>query len=412
MNENVKLTDAEIEKLMDASNRPTKAEIVSEDAVSDKKIRNFLVIGCGDGGCNIASQIKQAMPFVKVIAYNTTERAMDRLHSNINIVPLKLGSTTEKAEDGSGKKRDYSQAVFKQGSYKQVLAKAAEYCNADDSIEYILITTTTDGGTGGGVSPMVAKFIHDNLQIPTIILGVYPSLTEDASAMYNVMCWQSEVEKIGLPYIVLSNQADNDKMNKLLVHNIVNQQATEIVRILTGVPFGNTNISAVDNRDMYMLLGTMTGRISVVGSTDKLSVGKSVDDYLIERFEKSQVVVPANVGGLALFVKGPSDMISKADTSLSKFCAVYGMPKVKYTHIEESKDIYIAVVCVGCSEPAENLAMFRQRYDEVMDGINVIASVVDQYKEGMESPMSGGAYQTKRHRFDANSEVNISALDL
>lgn len=409
MTNEVKLSDKEIETFVKKRDGVVAASITDGP---DKKVRNFLVIGCGDGGCNIASLIKTQIPMTKVIAYNTSERAMNNLTTDINIIPLKTDEEAgkdEKTEDGSGKDRGLSQSIFKRGSYRQVANKAIEYINADNTIEYILITTTTGGGTGGGISPMLAKFMADNLPIPVIVLGVYPSLSEDATAMYNAMAWQSEVEKYNIPYIILDNNKSDS--NPVTIHRIVNELAADTIKLLSGVLYGNTNITAVDNQDMYTLL-TMPGRISAIGSADKLPVGKSLDDYLIEHFTQSQMVAPVNLKGVALFVKGPEDLISRVDTSLTKFSAQYGVPAIQYVHLEESKDTYIAVVCSGCGEASDRLAMCKQRYDEVMDGVAETQSSVDTLLQDMSSPIGGSNRAGKKPRISLNTELDLSALDL
>ena len=120
----VKLSDKEIETFVKKRDGVVAASITDGP---DKKVRNFLVIGCGDGGCNIASLIKTQIPMTKVIAYNTSERAMNNLTTDINIIPLKTDEEAgkdEKTEDGSGKDRGLSQSIFKRGSYRQVANKA------------------------------------------------------------------------------------------------------------------------------------------------------------------------------------------------------------------------------------------------------------------------------------------------
>src|SRR5574344_1354840 len=174
------LTDQEIRELVKsgsapkadttpaATNRNVKesATMPTQTTIDPETVsRNLLVIGCGDGGCNIASAIRDRISDVSVIAFNTSSRGMDNIHADVKLIPAE--------EDGSGKFRDYSQDVFKSGAYNKLFTHVQKYVAETKNLQYIIVTTTCDGGTGSGVSPMVARFISDNFDTPVIIVGVY-----------------------------------------------------------------------------------------------------------------------------------------------------------------------------------------------------------------------------------------------
>lgn len=402
MNENPirnELTDAEMRAVIDKSNKATAAP-ANVAALSKKTARNILVIGCGDGGCNIASIIHQTLEDSRVIAYNTSMRAMENISADIKIL------TSE--EDGTGKSREYSQDVFRAGSYKHMLDSVKKLAEQMNGLEYIVVTTTCDGGTGGGVSPMLAKFIADNMNIPVIIVGVYPSMQEDLTAQYNTMRWQQDVEKTGIPYMVFDN--DMVKMpSRNDVHSTVNSAVATAMYILTGEPFGDTNISSIDNRDMYMLLSHMGGRIAIYGGPDRPAANQTLDDYLIELTKKFPEPAPCGVSGVGLFVKGPADFINRMDTSLEKFMGTYGVVAAKYVHVEESEDVYIGLVCARCDEASDRLYMIRQRYDEIRRAMQNRQSTINAVLEGVDSPL--GAVSRKVITKNA-AEPDLSALGI
>lgn len=365
----------------------------------DVPSRNFITVGLGDGGCNIASAIAKEISSTFTILYNTSTRAMDRLTGDARIFP--------DGKDGSGKLRSYSQNVFKQGAYKNLISVIQTVSDKIANLEYILVTTTAAGGTGGGVSPIAAKFIADNVDIPVILIGVYPSITEDATAQFNAMTWQTEVIKTGLPYIILDN--NDTSVNTLSIHEKINQQAVAIAKILSGQMFGETNISSIDNRDMYMLLQHIGGRITAYGTNQKPGVGKTLDDTLLELIEKWNEPAPVVLGGVGLFLKGPEDMIRNADTSLTKLRSVFGDISVQYVHLEISDEVYIALVCSGCGEPAARLTMMRQKYDEITNSIKKQDSIVSSIITGVENPL--GMADEDRPR-KVRTEMDLSALDL
>lgn len=365
----------------------------------DAPSRNFITVGLGDGGCNMASAIAKEIPSAFTILYNTSTRAMDRLTADARIFP--------DGKDGSGKLRSYSQNIFKQGAYKNLIGTIQSVADKIVNLEYILVTTTAAGGTGGGVSPIAAKFISDNIDIPVILIGVYPSITEDATAQFNAMTWQTEVTKTGLPYIILDNNGSSN--NTLSIHEKINQQVVDIAKILSGQMFGETNISSIDNRDMYMLLHHIGGRIAVYGTNQKPGVGKTLDDTLLELINKWNEPAPAILRGVGLFLKGPEDMIRNADTSLAKLRSAFGDISVQYVHLEISDEVYIALVCSGCGEPGARLTMMRQKYDEITSNIKEQDHILSSIISGVENPL--GVTDDDRPK-RVRTEMDLSALDL
>ena len=398
--------DAAIRGVIDSAKKAGKltgAEFIDRLPVPS---RNFIAVGMGDGGCNIAAAIGKALPSVFTIGYNTSNKGMTNLHLDAHIYP--------DGEDGSGKARSYSQDVFRQAAHKTLIATIQQAAQSDKMInlEYILVITTVAGGTGGGTSPMAAKFIADNMNVPVIIMGVYPNINEDTTALYNTMAWQDEVLRTGLPYIILDNTNEivegRDSTSIFATHEKVNAQAVEIVNILAGKMFGETNITAIDNRDMYMLLQHIGGRIAVYGTVNRPGVGKSLDEMLLNVFTKWNQPVPTTAKGIGLFLKGPEDMIRNADTSLTKLRSIFGDFAVQYTHLEVSDEVYVALVCSGCDVPEGKLRTIRQKYDEMLAAVKTQDFNMTGITSGIKSPLG----DTRTSKVKSTTEIDLSALDL
>lgn len=397
MNEN-KTTNMTAEEAAALVRKSTGAtEVKTTDRINNTDtMRKLLIVGTGDGGCNIASAIRQAVPSCLAITYNTSNKGMDNIKTDMMIIP--------NAEDGSGKERSYSQEVFKAKPYDNLLRGAQELDDKYD-LDYVIVTSTADGGTGGGVSPMVAKLLSDNLDVPVIILGVYPAISEDAVAQQNAILWQKDVEKTKLPYMIF----DNEGPNKLEMHAAVNASVVQAVRIIAGEPFGETNLSSIDNRDMYMLLSHLGGRIVVASSYARPSVNQSLDSYLISMLNPTNThqPLPANLRGIGLFLKGPKSFLDTVNTSLSGICEHYGEAALKYTHMEESDSFMLAIIMSGNMEPANRIMIMRQRYDEICAGMKSESdSVLDNALGGMDNLIGTPRKKTRP------AEADLSALDL
>ena len=386
-------TDAEIMDMIKKAEGAASAEVTDGKTVNR---RNLLVVGCGDGGAMIASQVKKNIPETYCICYNTSSTAMTKWHSDVNVI-------TE-GKDGSGKARSFSKDVFKENAYKVLLGKIQTALNVRTDISYVVVIATTDGGTGSGMSPMIAKLIAANTSIPVVIIGVYPSLKEDAIAQFNAMEWQKEVAKTGIPYMIFDNNVDG---NKIYTHSVVNDSIVNSLKVITGDFYDQSTASMIDSRDLYMLLAHMGKRIMVFHSTKRPATNQTLDDYILSLIDTMHQPLPRNVRGIGLFVKASSELLNRLDTNLEKVCKKYGDPTVQYLHIQESDvQTMVSVIFSGCSEPADRLMMLRSRYDDIMSSQEDEVSILDNVSD-VKNPF--GSIKNITHDPE---ELDLSALDL
>ena len=363
------------------------------DINSDVK-RKILVIGTGDGGCNIASDIKRAYPEIPVLGYNTSNRGTGDLKIDHFIIP--------RAEDGSGKERSYSKSILKRGVYKYVLDNIDRF---GPDADYIVITTTCDGGTGGGISPMLAKLFMSNMGIPVIVIGVYPALSEDARAQHNMLEWQKEIEDIGARYMIFDNNYYSD-LPKAQMHTKVNRDIVNVIGILLGKDFGKTSIQAIDSRDMEMILNRYPGRIVIGVTNNRPRVGKTIGQVCVENCLNMSQPAPEAVQSYGLFIKGSKDFIGNVDTSAIDIRDQFGEGDM-YTHLEISDSLEIALICGGCSTPSTRVSLAAQRYNEIMVGRKDDSrSIMDDIMNNLQDDV------TEYHRAERREAIDLSALDL
>ena len=377
---------------------PVNANV--HDSTADT--RNLLVIGCGDGGCKIASEIgKRIEDDAYVIVYNTSSKIYDENNKK----KVKADCFVSPAnEDGSGKSRKYSKEVFKKGSFKYLLDQVKQITEKIE-FDYIMICTTTDGGTGSGTSPMAAKLIADNVDIPVVVVGVYPSLKEDARAQKNTLGWQDEITRTGLPYMVFDNNMEITSLP--LIHEKVNHYIADVMQIISGQSYSNEAETIIDNRDFYQLIQTLGRRLTFVTSTARPAVNQSLDQYVEKMIQEAHQPAPEGVRGVGLFVKAPQELIEKMNLSLSQIRAKYGDAELQYSHIEPADDIRISVLFAGSGEPEVRLYEIRSRYEDIMNNRAQAKSVASSILSDLDDDEDEFATKKKT----TGSEPNLDALD-
>ena len=333
--------------------------------------RQITIIGTGDGGANIASKIKEDVG-LKTIIYNTSKRSIvDRLSMDKFIHPG--------GEDGSGKVRSYSKDVFKSGAHKTLEGILKE--NPESKWAYNIIISTTDGGTGGGVSPNVAKYAEAVTGKPTIIVGVYPTLNEDARSQFNALSWQADVEKTELPYMAFDNNSFASESN-MVRHEKINAEVSRAIHVFSGKLYGESD--SLDNQDFAKLI-SRGGRICIYSSDRDLRVNESLDNYIFEMISTSSQPIPVEPEAYGLFVKGPKEMLENLDTNMTEVFHKFGGTS-RDIHLEESNDVCISLIITGCGPASNRLKTIKKRYDDLMSPKKSTQPSVNTLLDGLQDP--------------------------
>lgn len=383
-------------------NSPTYDSDETVNDIPPLTTRRILVVGCGGCGCNLATDIASALPNddIFAIGYDTSNRALGGIKANFRVYHEGL--------DGQGKQRGMAKDSFKVEIYKYLLDKVHNAVAHYPDIQYIIVCTSADGGTGSGVSPMVAKLIKDNTNIPVIVFGVYPRDAEDATAQFNSIEWQSEINKVGVPYILFDNNMSGSNVAE--GNRMVNRSAVDACNLIGGHKFGNTNISIVDNRNLNMLLAQIGGRI-VTGYIEKKPAStETLDDIVDEMIHANYQIEPDKVRGMAVFVYAKPDLLDRMDTSLQGIQRKYGQAVLRFSHIQEmpkeSNELpRFGIILTGCAEASARLKHLYDRHQDIMNAQVATTDTAAEMLAAIGNPLG--------RVVDSQSDgENWSALDL
>ena len=136
------------------------------------------------------------------------------------------------------------------------------------------------------------------------------------------------------------------------------------------------------------------------------TTNQDLDDYIEKMIQNDCQPMPANIGGIGIFLKGPKDIIDRLDTSIPKIRARYGDAAVHYSHIEYANDIRISYIFTGNDEPEYRLFVMKDRYDYIMNNQKSKSVFSDMMSEQMSNPL--GDIRNKK----ITDEPDLSALEI
>lgn len=423
------LTQEEIHDALDKAEQnkalgDLRDAIVESEARAEKEerpntTRRVIVIGCGDGGCNVSTLItKNATNSVFTIAYNTSKHNM-RDHLANRKEQFTGTGKDGRPIDGSGKDRDYSKMMFR-SMVPTTFKDIKEGINTLKVVDYFIITTTVDGGTGSGMSAVLAKLLQDNAtHIPVVLVGIYPTMSDDAMSMKNALDWQREVIKAKVPYIILDNNipyqkaiSNHETVKIADIHREVNEQAMRAALLLIGSHYGPSTIGIIDRQNLYKLVREIPGRIVATSSNVRPAASQSLDDYVETMLADSCQPAPSKLQGIGVWVKGPKNTLAQMDTSLIRLQQKYGEATLKFAHVEESDDTEIGILLSGCDEVRDRMVDMRHRFDDIRAQGEKEPSCIDELMDGLDSPIMSTVERMSDKTEDQNAELDMSAFDL
>ncbi len=214
---------------------------------------NNLVVGIGNTGVNIVKAISQSPLLEDVKLYSIDSVATSIELSSIDRIKNIPIISDEKS--GSGRNRERGKAMYEfhdsEGTFDEL------YSEAKEAKTPVLVITSGAGGTGSGATvPLCSKLMEAGVQVIPVIIA--PNKKDPAAFHLNTNDLYIELGEIGIEtYTIFENRrGDAD-------YRPVNQEVVNLVEVIFGKKYENTNLDSIDDSDLDVILNT-PGRIIAV----------------------------------------------------------------------------------------------------------------------------------------------------
>lgn len=357
------------------------------------------VIGIGNMGNMVAAEANEKD--IPVIGLNTSERDLDAVKSKTAIQTFYLGKG-----EGAGKDRTKSKKAVK--SHIRELMGDEAFKKFMEETEVIFIVSSTGGGTGSGTAPMIADVLHQLYQNKLfIIVGALPTIGESVGAQRNTIEYISEVQKLGIPYMLFDNDnASESATNKIF--NKINKDVVEAISVIRGDYNLLSQYGMIDAADMTKII-TLPGmiHINVLKGIyqEKIPTDGSIEDLVIGSMKHNSMVTLDRdkiVKRRAYIVNLSEDIQSYFDPNLPKLTELYGEPVEVFDHYsvnvdEDERANYVVIIQSGLSLPENRLKKIQHRIQAVEEALkkqkessilDSMVEVVSEYSETTENKVA------------------------
>ena len=330
---------------------------------------NIAVLGIGNAGGQVAN-VACSRGF-NTFCINSSEKDLDIINENIPV--FLLGNS-----EGAGKDRRIAKGFVKQ--YYKDLLKTDDFNDFITNIDVIFIVSSTGGGTGSGMSVIIADILS-KVYVNKIFInvGILPTLTDSIGAQRNTLEYLKEINNLGKGYMLY----DNNKYKHLTpaaYMSGINNEIVDALCYLRGDYSYKTKFGMIDDADMFKLL-TVPGMINISyfeNFLEKDLDDKVMIDTFIPKIMKTngtcQIDKDRIIKRMGVIVNLNEDLSRYYSSGMEDFKSNVGEPLEVFEHYyikdDESLPNRLGIILSGLSMPDDRIQIIVQRIKEVEDALN------------------------------------------
>lgn len=333
------------------------------------------VIGCGNAGNQTVSASYAKYKDIPVLAINCSEKDLSTVDKNILQKVVGDGK-------GAGKNRTESKKFLAQGVSD--LVSDEDILAFMEGLDIVFIVSSTGGGTGSGMSLMLAKILSKGFpKVFPIPVGILPSINEALSTQTNAIEYLSEL------YTLLDNPTymlyDNERgssvgMPTSKMMEAVNDQIVEDINILRGYYNTLTKYTSIDEKDAKVLI-TTPGRLvvaSLFNLVDRMLETRGVEDMLCDFIKANGFHAPIQrdriVKRTGIVVNMYTDLLNEFDSSMPKVQSLIGSAIEGFEHLSETDNRKLPnnvfLIMAGLSKINDRISVINERIREITEAQN------------------------------------------
>lgn len=305
----------------------------------------------------------------------TTKDIPDKYKINTDLV-VKFGSGLGGCgkEPAKGKKAMYDAITNKEIDFGSMLA---------DDTKQVVIVTSTEGGTGCGATPIVAKYF-EAMNLPVHIFALV-GFQDEARGINNTLKFFRELDSNIILHTIQNSVFKDYTGNYSKAEEAANNEFVKQLEILIGskmIP-SSQNIDDTDHYKIATTSGYMDIKhIPLTGVKN----AEMADRAIINAFENGNNLdyVPSSKR-VAIILNGSQKIQDSVDEGLECIKRYTGEPFEIYRHIQEHGDEeYIDIIVSGLDYPEKDIINMNNKYNSLKDKLNTTNKSVNDIFAGID----------------------------
>jgi len=328
------------------------------------------VVGIGAAGNKAAIRAIElkVVDSSNVVLVNSTQKDIPENYKENSII---IGNNLK----GCGKERSIAKNAI-----VSHLKQNDAFSNIPENTDRVVVVSSTEGGTGSGSAPIIARYIRDVLGFNTSIFA-FTGFEDDVRGLKNTIEFMKELDE-DTTIQILSNKKFLEEANEnyTKAHELANDEFCKRLLIMSGSVLEEADQN-IDDTDLHKLIDA-PGLIDIT-YTDIESPLKGVEmfDKICTRmvYDSKSIDFTPTASRLGLIFNGKLASRDSIDFSYKVFKSKYGEPYEAYTHLQENvayKKEFLACIASGMKLPIEAV---QRTYDEYLDRTAKISKDKDSF---------------------------------
>lgn len=326
---------------------------------------NFKVIGAGAAGNKAAIDlISYGFNPKNVIMINSTTKDIGENFSENSII---FGSSSNFL-GGCGKERTLGKRLI----LADMKAGAINFDNIiDPDTNAVIIVSSTEGGSGSAVTPIMAKYFKEVVGIPVIVV-LFFGFNSDVRGMQNSIEIMQELSE-DYTIIGICNSKFLDKnTSKPKAEAAANEKFVDIIRILSGADIypssqniDDTDLLKIVTTPGYMMVETVN--VSKCKNKDQITeaINATIDESKLMDINESGA---KRIGAIYRIMEPMTDFVDFEAADLS---FRYGIPYEMFTHIQnDDESSVIEWIISGLPMPIDGVKEIYENYKKSSCEVN------------------------------------------
>lgn len=347
------------------------------------------IVGIGAAGGNIADlAFEHDIP---AIAMNFSERDLESL----DFIEERL---TLVGSEGVGKNRDEAINLMVDKNWEMALKFVKENFSTP-SIEIIMVCFSAGGGSGGGIGPMLADLLTNEMENKTIV--TVPILPDTAEAMVhqvNALRVTEELSAQSICVLPIDNEQVKKKkpnIGKAQIYKETNERFVELITALPEYTDRHSKHGVLDRKDLRTIFATKgIASISTIELT-RLNEGQAnvSDQGIAEAINKSwenSIFAPLEyqaVQKAGIIYDGPLDL-STIDTARVFNSFKGGAPTHLFEGTYENDHAQVTTILAGMPWYTTRLQLIEEKVEAQQRATEELPTVDAGYQSKLKLPKS------------------------
>jgi len=337
----------------------------------EKTKLKMCIIGVGNAGNQIALAAHGAGH--PAFAVNTSEKDLgdDVLNSSLYSYIIGTGGR------GSGKRRETAKLFLSKSAngasaeLNKLLSQAILSKMINES-DIVIIAASTGGGSGSGLSPIIASAIGQKWTTKTVMMfGILPKHSESPISHYNTMGCVKEIDGLKIPYYLLDLSSHEDDVYDVAYEKI-KSHAVEIFNVIRGDYLLSSQHGMMDELDTLTVLSE-SGYQMIVRINDisqKKVENATIQSLIISAIKDSpcaDIQKDGVVRQMGIITNLPEEIKDPIKTgNYSELEAYVGNPLATFENysVSDSPAGSVIVILSGMSFPYNNLVTSIKKVEE------------------------------------------------